>query len=249
MTIRKSMLALLAVILTCTGFSLPAAAQAPSAAAALAQLGQEDKFVFVFFWRQKNAASDAMAQSLQNELATYGDRVASLHVQVTDPAQREIVDHFGVSRAPMPLVVAVAPNGAVTRAIQSRLTAEVVAEAIVSPALADCMKAMQDGKTVVLLVNPQGDEPTPLGAAEFLSDADFRDRSALVRVASQDPAEGEFLQHLGLTTQEENGCVVMLAPPGVLVGKFAVDVSFADMASELHAAGKCCDDENCRHNR
>ena len=43
--------------------------------------------------------------------------------------------------------------------------------------------------------------------------------------------------------------VVVLAPPGVLVGKFPATATAAEIAAKLHAAGKCCDDPNCKHNQ
>ena len=41
--------------------------------------------------------------------------------------------------------------------------------------------------------------------------------------------------------------LVFLAPPAVLVGKFASTATKAEMTAALHAAGKCCDDPNCKH--
>ena len=43
--------------------------------------------------------------------------------------------------------------------------------------------------------------------------------------------------------------IVVLAPPGVLVGKYQGTVSTEQIATDLHAAGKCCNDPNCKHNK
>ena len=40
-----------------------------------------------------------------------------------------------------------------------------------------------------------------------------------------------------------------MAPPGVLVGKFTANVTMNEITTKLHAAGKCCDDPNCKHNK
>jgi hypothetical protein len=147
------------------------------------------------------------------------------------------------------LVLADAPNGAVTDAFQNAPTAQQVGGAFVTPAAANCMKALQDGKTVLMLVHSQADAQAPQGAQQFLADPHFSKRTAVVRLVSTDPAETQFLQKLGVSQQEANGCVVMMAPPGVFVGKFPVSVTGQELAKKLHAAGKCCDDENCKHNR
>jgi hypothetical protein len=33
-----------------------------------------------------------------------------------------------------------------------------------------------------------------------------------------------------------------------MIGKYAANVSQAQMAADLHKAGKCCDNPNCPHN-
>jgi hypothetical protein len=35
----------------------------------------------------------------------------------------------------------------------------------------------------------------------------------------------------------------------VLVGKFGPAVTKDEIAAALHAAGKCCNDPNCKHNK
>lgn len=234
----------------CVWSPLTVAAQSrTSAADDLSAAAQQQKYAFVMFWKQQDAATDAVFQSLNTHLAGHGDRATTVAVQATDPAQQEIVERFGVSRAPMPLVLAVAPNGAVTAAFQNAPTAQQVGGAFVTLAAANCMKALQDGKTVLMLVQPQADAQAPQGAQQFLADPQFSKRTALVRLGSSDAAEGQFLKKLGVSQQEANGCVVMMAPPGVFVGKFPVSVTGQELAKKLHAAGKCCDDENCKHNR
>ena len=43
-------------------------------------------------------------------------------MNVTDPAQRPLVDRYHVERAPMPMVLCIAPNGAITGGITRQLT-------------------------------------------------------------------------------------------------------------------------------
>ncbi len=220
-----------------------------TATQAIATAAQQQKYAFVLFWRQEDAATDAMAASLRTELARHTDRATTAAVLVDDPNERELVKRFALDRAPMPMILAVAPNGAVTGAFQAPLAASHVEQALVTPAMANCMKAMQDGKIVVLLVHPQASAAVPAGPNAFLSDSHFGARSVLVHLNSSDPAEGRFLQQMKITSQEAAGCVAMMAPPAVFVGKFPWNVSGQAMATKLHAAGKCCDDENCKHNQ
>ena len=235
--------------LTASAQSTGSAQSSGAAVDPLSAAARQQKFAFVMFWKQQDAKTDSIYRSLQTNLAPHAERAVTAAVQATDPANREIVERFNISRAPMPLVLVVAPNGAVTASYQSEPTAQQVAAAIVTPAAANCLKALQDGKTVLMLVCPREDAQAPQGAQQFLADPHFSKRSTFIRLVSTNPSEGQFLQKLGVSQQEANGCVVMMAPPGVFIGKFPVSVTGQELAKKLHASGKCCDDENCKHNR
>ena len=49
-------------------------------------------------------------------------------------------------------------------------------------------------------------------------------------------------------TSVQNVTTVVLAPPGVLVDKFDESATSSQIDAALVKAGKCCDDENCKHN-
>ncbi len=64
------------------------------------------------------------------------------------------------------------------------------------------------------------------------------------------PLERKFLDDLEIqpNTPSANSMVV-LAPPGVMVGKFASTASKDEIAGAIAEAGKCCEDPNCKHHR
>src|SRR5690606_33579853 len=95
-------------------------------------------------------------------------------VQITDPAEKELVTHFDATRLPMPAVAVLAPNGAVTSVFPRKVTAQQLTAAIVSPGQAACLKALQEDKIVLLCARPAGDSSIPQGISEFLKDELFR---------------------------------------------------------------------------
>ena len=64
-----------------------------------------------------------------------------------DPNHRSgreaIVDKYGVSRSPMPLVLAIAPCGAITKGFTKTFDEDQLRTAFVSPCTAECMKALK----------------------------------------------------------------------------------------------------------
>jgi hypothetical protein len=232
------------------GVKAQSPATAPSAAGqTLADAAARSKFAFVVFYREDDAATRAMTQVVGDELAKRPDAAVSTFVQITNPAEQAVVERFAVGRAPMPLMVAVAPNGAVTGVGAQRVTAADVAGAFVTPGMAGCMKAMQDGKLVFLCLQNGPQPPDAAGVAEFLADPQFKDRTTVVVVQAAEPAEQQLLAELQISVAPGAANSVLFAPPGVLVGKFGAASTKDQIGAALHQAGKCCNDPNCKHAR
>jgi len=210
----------------------------------------EPKFTFILFSKQNNANTQRVATELASALGQRSHRAEWTTVDVTDPANRAIVERYQVGRAPMPLVLCVAPNGTVTGAMVGRVTDKQIDAALVTPTMTRCMKSLQAGKTVVVHVKSDDMVPLPAGAEDFLADPAFQSRATTESFVINDPAEARFLRDMEIDPATFDGStVVVLAPPGVLVGKFPANVTAAEIAAKLHAAGKCCDDPNCKHNQ
>ena len=210
----------------------------------------EPKFRFILFSKENNANTQRVATELASSLGRWPQRAEWTTMNITDPANRAIVDRYQVGRAPMPLVLCVAPNGAVTGAMTGHVTDKQVDSALVTPTMTRCMKALQAGKTVVVHVKSDDAIPLPTGAEMFLADPAFQDRATTESYVINDPAEARFVSDMEIDPATFSGSkVVVLAPPGVLVGNFPATVTAAEIAAKLHAAGKCCDDPNCKHNQ
>jgi hypothetical protein len=208
------------------------------------------KFKFILFWKENNPNRQQLQQVLEQAVAKRSARAEWEAVNVNDEANRGLVERYQVSRVPMPAVLCVAPNGAITGVFMRQINDQGVERALVTPAMAAVTKALQDKKVVVLHVKPETDSPLPSGGADFVADPDFESRTAIVEFVGSDPAEARFLTDMKLKAADvSESLMVVMAPPGVLVGKFAAGATKQQIAAKLHAAGKCCDDPNCKHNQ
>lgn len=205
--------------------------------------------MFLLFYRQNDLATNQMAQALKDGLARRGGVASSTMVRITNAAEKPIVDRFDVSRAPMPLTVAVAPNGAITGVFQ-KLTDPNIESAIVTPTMTRCMKALQDNKLVFVCVQTGNRDVVPAAVQGFQTDPQFQSRTHVVSMRLQDPAEGKFLDQMQIDPRQTTApLAVLLAPPGVLIGKYDARATKEQVAAAVHKAGKCCDDPNCKHNQ
>jgi hypothetical protein len=208
------------------------------------------KFTFILFWKEDNAATQAMTAALKESVAQRSQRAEWTAVNVNDAAQRPLVDRYHVERAPMPMVLCVAPNGAITGGYSKQINDAAVEKSLVTPGMTEATKALQDKRIVVIHVKRDPRMPLPAGAAGFIADPSFKDRSTVVNVGLDDSAEARFVKEMDFKPEEiSDSMVVVLAPPGVLVGRYPGTVTTDQIATDLHAAGKCCNDPNCKHNK
>lgn len=248
----KRYLKVLAIALLCQagGVALGVAPGAPAASEAqkaLKAAAAEQKYTFLVFYKDKGPALQTMAQTVKRGVDSRSDRATFAYVDVANPDEKELVARFDVSRAPLPLTVAVAPNGAMTSLTPKTISDEQMEKAFVTPVMAQSMKSMQEGKFVFICIQSTAKSTIPAGVRDFCNDPEYKGRAAVVGLPAADPAEAELVRQLESDVAVKGSTTVFLAPPGVLVGKFTTNVTKAQLATALHKAGKCCDDPNCKH--
>ncbi len=213
----------------------------------LDQNAAAQKFTFILFYRQNDTATQAMANTLNAGVAKRQDTAVTTFVLTSDATERAIIEKYGVARSPMPLTVAVAPNGAITGVFPQKFTEASFDEAIVTPAMTRCMKAMQQDKLVLLCACPTGTTTFPKAVADLKADPHFASRISVVALNIEDPAEARLVKDMELPATNKT-TMIFMAPPGVMVGKYAPTATASQMARDLAKAGKCCDNPNCPHN-
>ncbi len=224
-------------------------AQASPAQAALDQAAADGKFTFLVFYKDDSPPARAMVKVAKDGVAQRQDQATLSFVQVGNPAEKALVERFGVGRAPMPLTLAVAPNGAVTGIFSKELKDEHFDAAIVTPTMTRCMKSLQENKLVFVCVQPTDRAVVPTAVRDMQVDPQFKDRVVLVSMQMRDPQETRFLDQMQIDPKQVKATTaVLLAPPGVLIGKFDGTATKDQVAAALHKAGQCCDDPNCKHN-
>lgn len=213
----------------------------------LEQTGAEGKYTFVLFYKEENAALQTMSKVLADGIGKRADRAVLTKVLLTDKAEQPVIDRFDVGRAPMPLTLAVAPNGAITGIFQQRLADENIEDAFVTPTMMKCMKSMQGGKVVIVCVQPAESAAIPQGVKELQLDPQFKNRLVILSTKAADKAETKFFNQVQIAPQQVTATTaVFLAPPGVLVGKFDASVTATQLAGALHQATHTCNDPNCK---
>jgi len=217
--------------------------------AAMEAAARANKYLFVFFWSSQDQQTDAMHQVFQATMNKMTDRADTVAVNVGDPAERPLVDKFGVSRAPMPFVLAIAPNGAATRGFPKRLEEGQLQQAFVSPCTAKCMKVIQDRHLILLCVQngkTQFNREAMQGVTDFKADPQYASSTEVVTLNPADQGEATFLKALQVDPQTPSAITLLVTPPGAPVARFVGAVTKNEIVAKLAAAQSgCCPGGKC----
>lgn len=212
--------------------------------AAIDLAARSDKHLFIFFWKENDEQSRSMYGVFQSAMNKWSESANSAGVQVTDPNEKPIVDKFGLGRAPMPMVLALAPNGAVTKGFPIKFDENQLRDGFVSPCMAKCLKALQDRKLVLLCVQNERTQFTQVAmsaAQSFKADSRFAGATEVITVNPEDRAEAALLQELQVDARTPQAVTVLLAPPGQPIAKFVGAVSKDQIVAKVASAksGPC----------
>jgi len=228
--------------------SSPADGAGGAAIAAIEKAATAKKYLFIFFWKTDSEQTAAMKKVFEDGVKKAGNRAQSVHVCLTDPGEKGIVDKFGLDRAPMPLALAIAPNGAVMGGFPSKFTEQDLLGAFGTPCTERCMKLLQDGKLVFLCVQNAATESNGdamKGVREFKADERFTAATEIVTLDPTDSAETPFLTDLKIDPKTTEAVTVFLAPPGAPIAEFKGATDKAELVATLEKAGSACAGGKC----
>ena len=97
-----------------------AAPTADNGVAALRHAAEAKQYLFAFVYEQEDEETRAARKTFEAAVAKLTPAAKSVRVDRSRPEEKEMVEKFGLQTAPVPIVLAIAPNGAVTGSICSR---------------------------------------------------------------------------------------------------------------------------------
>ena len=218
-------------------------------ATAIEKAAKNNKYLFIFFYAGQDANSGAMNGVFQAAMAKMTDRADSIAVSVADPAEKPLVDKFGVRGAPMPIVLAIAPTGAATKAFPKQFDEAQFQQAFVTPCTAKCMRAIQDRHLILICVQngkTQFNQEAMQGVEAFKADPKYAEATEVVVLNPTDKAEQPFLKALQVNPQTATAVTLLVTPPGAPVASFEGAVTKEEIAAKLASAQSgCCPGGKC----
>jgi hypothetical protein len=226
-----------------TPVAAPAGPQSP-AGAAIEQAAKAEKYIFLFFFRTEDEPTQVARKTFDAAMEKLADRAMSAAANITDSQESALVNKYQLNRSPMPLVLAMAPNGAVTRSFPVRFTEAQLQTAFVSPGMQKCLKALQNRKMAFLCVQngtTQHNREAMQGVREFAADPQYAKTTEIITVDPTDAAEESMLKQFKVDPKTEEAVTVFLAPPGTTVATYTGETTKDVLVAAAKTAAKGCD--------
>ncbi len=207
----------------------------------------ENKYTFIFFYKTQNQ-STIQLKKVFDEGVSKLENVQSANFDVNDAAAKPLIKKYKLERAPMPFVLVIAPNGAVTGGFPT-FTDQQLKDSVVSVGATNCLKALQDNKLVVLcLRNKQTTHNKEVSQTvnSFKTDPRFSKATQVVLIDPSDTREYKFLNQLNLNPSSTEATTVLISPPATVIGKFQGAITKEQLVASIQKAtsgccgGKCC---------
>lgn len=220
-----------------------------TATVAIRRAADANKHLYLFIHESDDEGTRASRKAFDSAMKTMGDTVQWAAVDRNDPAERELVDKFRLKAAPMPLVLVIAPNGAVTGGFRAQdLTEQRLQNALASPAMQRCLKGLQERKLVLLCAQngaTKSNDEAMKGVSDFKADPRFAQFTEIVKVDPSDAREKGFLSQLQIDPKTAEAVTVFLAPPSALIATFKGATQKQAILAALQAASSGCGAGGC----
>jgi hypothetical protein len=234
---------LVSALCLCGGMAQTNQAPTGAGAKAMQQAAEGKQYLFAFVYEKDDEATRSARKAFETAVAKV-TAAKWVVVDRTAPGEKALVEKYGLRSAPMPLVLAIAPNGAITGAIKaSELSPSRLQDAVATPCLQQCLKALQDGQLVVLCLQnakTQDNEAATKGVKEIKADGWFSETTEVIQVDPSDPKEAKLMTQLKIEPKTKKAVTAVLAPPGMLVAKFEGATTKEGLKAAFKKAAEGC---------
>lgn len=204
------------------------------------------KYTYVMFYRANDLATRRMAATVSEQVSNTPEKTSWVQVNVTDRSAAGIVQKYDAGRLPMPTVMGIAPNGAITCVSQLKVSPQQLDNAILTPRYSEMVRNLQQQKIAVVCLQPASGKFLPSGVTQLQANSNLKNHIVTVSASADDASEAKFFDRMRVETNIQEPVVLMFAPPGVFLGRFDAHVSGQQLATVIHKSGKCsC--KGCQH--
>ena len=214
---------------------------------AIALAKNSRQYLFILFYDKEDDMLKKMEDTIKTFKSKSSSKVLIYRASTVGDKESAVVQKYKVNRAPLPLLLVFAPNSAVTGGYPQKVTTEQLTKSCFVPELVmNVLRPLQEGKIAVVSLqnhNTKFNEESDKAVYDFSSDEKLKKFVEVIKADPEDKENADFLTQCKLDKPISESTVVMLIPPGSVVGvypgKITKDTLMAALSSCKTGSG-CC---------
>lgn len=211
---------------------------------AIRRATQENKYVFLFFYKKGDEKSNEMRQVITHARKELSAKANFVNIDVADENEQELIRKYGIDRAPIPITLVMAPNGAIVGGFPNEVSEDKLRNAFVSPKMAEIVKAIQDRKIVYLYIGKQNMKhyTENLNVIKEAAAVDLRGFAKVIEVDPEDKREASLLKQCRIETPVKETNLLILNG-GRIVGTLKGEIVKQQLVTRTIkgcSGGSCC---------
>jgi len=212
------------------------------------QTAQNNKqYLFLLFYDTKGESLKAMESTVNDFRNKTSEDTLFYKALTTDEKENDTIAKYGINRAPLPVLLIFAPNGAITGGFPKEVSMDLLKKCIVDNLIMDVLKTVQAEKiALVLLQNSKTkfNNESSKAAEEFSNDSKLKGYVDIIKADPSDPKNSDFLNSSKLSKDITEATVVFIVPPGsirgVYKGKITKDTLMVALSACSSGSGSGC---------
>lgn len=214
---------------------------------AIALAKDSRQYLFILFYDKEDDMLKKMEDTIKTFKSKSSSKVLIYRAFTVGDKESAVVQKYGVNRAPLPLLLVFAPNGAITGGFPQKVTTEQLTNSCSVPELVmNILRPLQEGK--IALVSLQNNktkfnQESDKAVHDFASDEKINKFVEVIKADPDDKKNGDFLTQCKLDKTISESTVVFIIPPGTVVGvypgKITKDTLMAALSS-CKPGSSCC---------
>lgn len=223
-----------------------------NASVAIADAASTNQFLLLTFYESDNAEFATMTSTVSAFNRSTSARCVNYTANVSEQSNRELANKYGIRATDFPIVLIIAPTGAITGGYPKNVTGDQLNQSVnVSVLMQRVLKSLQDQKvTLVALQNKltTANVESWQGVNEFVNDTLYKKSATSIMVDPATRESQDFIKQCQIVAPLTQATVVVLMPPGrigkIFTGKVTKDEivkALASCASGCKPGGACSD--------
>jgi len=185
------------------------------------------------------------AMNMANQAIDLVADAVVLELNRSNASNNSLIKQFGVSSAPVPLILVLAENGVLAGgSLMSQASPEKLVSAIPSPKKLEVMEAMRKGKSAFIVVSSK----TMAEKSDIVNTCqqaciEMEQNAKIIQIDLDNPREKDFLASLKINTNITKPQTFVINSKGQVTGKFEGEVDSQNLvatAKKVAKSGGCC---------